>query len=158
MERVKSWNSSLHNVSKKKLASGQFGMKRSILRPVSKKQSANWNFARALCETKYPKCVLCGGKAEHCHHIILRSLEPSLKYSQDNLVMLCHKCHNHSGYDQNYVKITRQLVALGFGRIYNLHISQSNRLEYDKLGGHDATQETDVLGYMSGYGRISVEE
>lgn len=127
--RVKSFNSSLHNVSKKRLAeiqAGTFAPKRqSPLRKASKKKSASWASARRECLERYGyKCFLCGRTdlPLHAHHIILRSLAPKLIYDQDNLACLCCVCHNHCALDDKYVVLTQKLIDRGLGKKYNLRI------------------------------------
>ena len=127
--RVKSFNSSLHNVSKKRLAEMQAGTftpkRQSPLRKASKKKAASWASARSECLERYGhKCFLCGRTdlPLHAHHIILRSLAPKLIYDQDNLACLCSYCHNHSMYDDKYVALTQKLIDRGLGKKYNLRI------------------------------------
>lgn len=85
-------------------------LKRSTLRPVAKKTASLWAKARKECLERYPVCVLCGKKAEHCHHWqYCRSQRPDLKYNQDNLVMLCAKCHNHNGPDKRFYELKEQI-------------------------------------------------
>ena len=127
--RAKSFNSSLHNVSKKRLAemqAGTFTQKRqSPLRKVSKKKAASWASARRECLERYGyKCFLCGRTdlPLHAHHIILRSLAPKLIYDQDNLVCLCQHHHDHTMYDDKYVALTQKLIDRGLGKKYNLRI------------------------------------
>lgn len=136
MKRIKLFGSTLHNISKKRqteiLSGARKQKKRTPLAKVSKKSASAWNKARNECFKKYGhKCFLCGSEQNLCvHHIILRSLEPKLKYEQDNLCCLCGKCHNHSGYDKKYVELTRKLVALGLGTKYNL-LTSHQRIEYE---------------------------
>lgn len=127
--RIKSFNSSLHNVSKKRLAemqAGTFTQKpRTQLRKASKKKAASWASARRECLERYGhKCFLCGRTdlPLHAHHIILRSLAPRLIYDQDNLACLCSRCHNHTMYDDKYVALTQKLIDRGLGKKYNLRI------------------------------------
>ena len=126
--RVKSFNSSLHNVSKKRLAeikSGKYKPKKYFIRKVSKKRAASWASARRECLERYGyKCFLCGRTdlPLHAHHIILRSLAPKLIYDQDNLVCLCQHHHNHTMYDDKYVALTQKLIDRGLGKKYNLRI------------------------------------
>ena len=88
-------------------------LKRTKLRPVSKKTANLWTKARKECLQNYPVCVLCGGKAEHCHHwIFTRTQRPDCKYSQENLVMLCSKCHNHNGADKRFYDLRYKILNL----------------------------------------------
>lgn len=137
IKRVKSFNSSLHNVSKKRLAemqAGTFAPKRqSPLRKASKKKAASWASARRECLERYGyKCFLCGRTdlPLHAHHIILRSLAPKLIYDQDNLVCLCQHHHNHTMYDDKYVALTQRLIDRGLGKKYNLRI-EGNRVWFN---------------------------
>jgi 5-methylcytosine-specific restriction endonuclease McrA len=135
--RVKSFNSSLHNVSKKRLAEMQAGTftpkRKSPLRKASKKKSASWASARRECLERYGyKCFLCGRTdlPLHAHHIILRSLEPRLIYDQDNLACLCSRCHNHCALDDKYITLTQKLIDRGLGKKYNLRI-EGNRIWFN---------------------------
>lgn len=136
MIRFKLRNSSLHNVSKKRLEQIATGKQKAHapkpLAKVNKESARLWAQARRDCFKKYGrKCFLCGSEQNLCvHHIILRSLEPKLKYEQDNLCCLCASCHNHSGYDKKYIELTKKLVALGLGAKYNLLVSHQ-RIEYE---------------------------
>jgi len=134
--RLKSFNSSLHNVSKKRLAEIQAGTYKpktqKPIRKVSKKKAISWASARRECLHRYGnRCFLCGRTdlPLHAHHIILRSLEPKLLYDQDNLACLCQICHNHSMYDDKYVALTQKLIDRGLGKKYNLSI-EGHRLRY----------------------------
>lgn len=137
MQRVKSFNSSLHNVSKKRLAQMQDGTfktpARAQIAKTSAKSATEWRKARQECIRIWGnKCALCGRSdlPIHVHHIILRTLEPKLKYEQDNLCCLCSKCHKHSGYDEDYIILTQKLIALGLGTKYNLLVS-NKRIVYE---------------------------
>lgn len=136
--RVKSFNSSLHNVSKKRLAeiqAGTFTPKRQKpLRKVSKKRATSWASARRECLERYSyKCFLCGRTdlPLHAHHIILRSLAPKLIYDQDNLVCLCSRCHNHCAFDDKYITLTQKLIDRGLGKKYNLRI-EGHRIAFQE--------------------------
>lgn len=116
---MKSWNSTLSPISKKRLAQGvRFNtLKRTPLRPISKKTSVIWNNTRNAVLNKYGrKCFLCGRSdlPIHIHHFDeCRSQNPSRKYDIDNLVPLCAKCHQHTGCDKQFYvlreKIRRKL-------------------------------------------------
>lgn len=109
MKRVFSYNSTLHNVSKKKLEQGGFGLKRTALRKVSKKSETLWNKARRICFATYGhKCFLCGAMdcELHIHHWEeTRAQNPARKYDPTNLVPLCSNCHDHQGADSKFYKI-----------------------------------------------------
>lgn len=135
--RIKSFNSSLHNVSKKRLAEIQAGTftpkRKSPLRKASKKKAASWASARRECLERYGyKCFLCGRTdlPLHAHHIILRSLAPRLIYEQDNLTCLCSRCHSHTMYDDKYIALTQKLIDRGLGKKYNLRI-EGNRIWFN---------------------------
>lgn len=135
--RIKSFNSTLHNVSKKRLAEIQAGTytpkRQKPIRKVSKKKAASWTSARNECLEHYGyKCFLCGRTdlPLQVHHIILRSLAPRLMYDQDNLACLCVRCHNHSGYDDKYITLTQKLIDKGLGKKYNLRI-EGHRVWFD---------------------------
>lgn len=109
MKRNLCYNSTLHNVSKKKLEQGGFGLKRTALRKVSKKSDVLWNKARRICLATYGhQCFLCGATdCQICvhHWEETRTQNPARKYDQANLVPLCKKCHNHQGNDKKFYKL-----------------------------------------------------
>lgn len=112
LERKKQFNSSLHNVSKKRLAeiqSGTYKPKKAYkIAKVSKKSASQWTKARRECLKLYDnKCFLCGATGElHCHHWrYTRTQRPDLKYDQDNLCILCSLCHNHTGADKRFYEL-----------------------------------------------------
>lgn len=43
--------------------------------------------------SKNLKCFVCNRRAEVMHHFVPQSQSAFLKYSEDNLVELCHSCH-----------------------------------------------------------------
>lgn len=133
---MKLFNSTLNTESKKhremRLA-GLLPKKLYKLAKSSKKATSEWNKARKECLERYGhKCVLCGSENDlQVHHIILRTLEQKLKYEQNNLCVLCSKCHNHSGYDKNYILLTKKLIRIGLGDVYKLDIDeQTQRVIY----------------------------
>lgn len=111
LERRKSFNSSLHNISKKRLAEMQAGTykpKRSAIARTSKKSASLWAKARRECLELYGyRCFLCGATGElHCHHWMwTRTQRPDLKYDQNNLCILCSRCHNHTGADKRFYEL-----------------------------------------------------
>ena len=49
---------------------------------------------RKIKELYNGKCVLCGRKGEHIHHIRYKSEDRTKIDDLDNLIYLCIKCHN----------------------------------------------------------------
>lgn len=101
MIRAKQFRNTLHNISKKRQAeieSGTWKPKpRKPLRKASKKSASLWSQARKEClgRDNY-RCVLCKSNTLlHCHHFqFTRTQRPDLKYTLDNLCILCDYCHN----------------------------------------------------------------
>lgn len=65
------------------------------------RQSYAWKRKRSEIKQLYNgKCALCGS-AEKCeaHHIISLSVLPQLRLDNDNLILLCSRCHKlvHNG-------------------------------------------------------------
>lgn len=120
IERVKSFNSSLHNVSKKRLEqmrSGLLPKKRSTLKPISKKTKKRVQDYRAACFSRWGySCFICGrvdetGKTLDCHHIFgrINGDDP------ENIVPLCNrfsgcKAHNHNAHDQRFYELQKQIL------------------------------------------------
>jgi hypothetical protein len=118
MLRTKQYNSSLHNISKKRqaeMASGMWKPKpRATIRKTSKKAASLWAKARRECLERYGhRCFICGSTGElHCHHwLYTRAQRPDLKYDQDNLCVLCAKCHNHTGADARFYELQKQILT-----------------------------------------------
>lgn len=118
MQRVKQFGSSLHNISKKRLAemaSGTWKPKpRKALAQMSKKTASEWNKARNACFAIYGRrCFLCGQQYGelHIHHWEeTRTQNPARKYDQSNLCVLCAKCHNHNGADKRFYELKEQIL------------------------------------------------
>ena len=117
MKRIKLFNNTLHNISKKRqaeIASGALKQKkRAPLAKVSKKSASAWNKARRECFKKYGhKCFLCGATdcEIHIHHFEqTRQQCPARKYDITNLVPLCANCHNHNGCDARFYELQKQI-------------------------------------------------
>ena len=108
---MKLWNSTLNTESKKhremRLA-GLLPKKTYKIAKASKKPASQWAKARRECLKLYDnKCFLCGATGElHCHHWrYTRTQRPDLKYDQDNLCILCSRCHNHTGADKRFYEL-----------------------------------------------------
>ena len=87
------WNSTLRPVSKKKLATGDFGLKRTTLKRVGK-QGKQDRKNLAAAKKKYDgKCVVCGATGTQHHHLLKRSLYPGYVNEPANHVLLCDYCH-----------------------------------------------------------------
>lgn len=120
MQRVKSFNSSLHNVSKKRLAQMQDGTfktpARAQIAKTSAKSATEWRKARQECIRIWgDKCALCGRSdlPIHVHHwLYSRAQRPDLKYDQTNLIPLCSKCHNHSGADKRFYELKEHIKKI----------------------------------------------
>lgn len=127
MIRFKLRNSSLHNVSNKRLeqiATGKYKARApKPLAKVNKESARLWAQARRDCFKKYGrKCFLCGATdcEIHIHHFEqTRQQCPARKYDITNLVPLCQRCHNHHGADKRFY----ELKSLIFNKL--------QRQEYD---------------------------
>ena len=87
------WNSTLRPVSKKKLATGTFGLKRTPLKKAGK-QGKQDRKNLAAAKKKYDgKCVVCGATGTQHHHLLKRSLYPGYVNEPANHVLLCDYCH-----------------------------------------------------------------
>lgn len=68
------------------------------LKKQSDKAKELWENVRAeIIKRDKGKCQLCGKPGLQVHHILLRSKRKDLLYSKNNLILLCSKCHSHSG-------------------------------------------------------------
>jgi hypothetical protein len=82
---------------------------------ISAKSKNLWEKAKQECFKKFGKrCFLC-----HCtenievhHWQETRSRNPSRKYDPNNLVPLCHHCHNHKGNDTNFEKLKERITMI----------------------------------------------
>lgn len=115
IERKKLFNSSLNNVSKKRLAeiqAGTYKPKRSAIAPMSKKTRKRIQDYRKACFERWGySCFLCGridetGKTLDCHHIFGRINGDDV----ENIVPLCNrysgcKAHNHNAHDARFYEL-----------------------------------------------------
>lgn len=115
LERKKTFNSSLHNVSKKRLEemrSGTYRPKKSILSPISKKTKKRIQDYRKACFERWGhRCFLCGridgtGKTLDCHHVFGRVNGDDV----ENIVPLCNRfsgcrAHNHNAHDKRFYEL-----------------------------------------------------
>lgn len=120
MERVKQFGSTLHNVSKKRLAemaSGTWKPKpRKALATMSNKTRVRIkNYRSATFERWGKKCFLCGRELPEryldCHHIFGRTNGDDV----ENIVPLCNrfsgcKAHNHSAKDKRFYELQEQIL------------------------------------------------
>lgn len=140
MQRTKAWNSTLHNISKKRQAMGVKGLKRTPLRKINPETDKKWRETRRDVLRIYGcKCFLCGRTdLPICihHWNQTRTQAPARKYDLTNLVPLCSKCHNHQGYDEKFKALK---VAI----------------ERKMKGGRDVKKTpTTLLGHLLGNGCI----
>ena len=45
-----------------------------------------------ICQ-KHPRCLLCSMPSQVAHHYFKKSESNRLRYWEDNLIPLCHRCH-----------------------------------------------------------------
>jgi len=50
----------------------------------------------------YPKCLLCGNPTGVAHHHIHKSKSSILRYDLENLINLCHGCHQALHHNESY--------------------------------------------------------
>lgn len=87
------WNSTLRPVSKKKLETGNFGLKRTPLKRVGKQGKQD---RKNLAEVKKRfdgRCAVCGAPGTQHHHLLKRSLYPQFVNEPLNQVLTCDFCH-----------------------------------------------------------------
>lgn len=122
LERRKSFNSSLHNISKKRLAemeSGTYTPKRQKpIKTISNKARKRIKDYRAACFERWGhSCFLCGridetGKTLDCHHIFGRANGDDV----ENIVPLCNRysgcrVHNHNAHDKRFYELQKQILT-----------------------------------------------
>lgn len=100
----KAHNSTLRPVSKKRLADGKpFGLKRTRLKPISKKQTQKIRNYRTVGFDYWGKaCLLCGRTESETRLIIHHKDKNRNNNTPDNLIPLCDRnfgcgAHNHMG-------------------------------------------------------------
>jgi len=57
------------------------------------RSSGQWKQVSATLRAQNPLCAVCGGLAEHMHHIVPLIEAPELAYAPANLAPLCRGCH-----------------------------------------------------------------
>lgn len=118
----------IRKISEKRLAKGEklgwnstikakaYSLKKTPIKKISDKASKLWQEARKLCLARFGhKCILCGATdgEMHVHHWDeTRVQNPSRKYDQTNLVVLCRKCHFHSGADANFYRLRDRIAKV----------------------------------------------
>lgn len=55
-----------------------------------------------LIKTMYPLCLLCNSPTEVAHHHVHKSKSTRLRYEIDNLINLCHPCHQRLHHNESY--------------------------------------------------------
>lgn len=92
----KAFNSSLRPISKKRQAEGKpFGLKRTRLKPISKKQTQRIKDYRKIAFARWGECCFICGVTEglQVHHFDRRRFNNT----PENLYPLCPIHHNHLG-------------------------------------------------------------
>ena len=116
LERRKSFNSSLHNISKKRLAEMESGIytpkRQKPIKSISNNARKRIKDYRAACFERWGhSCFLCGridetGKTLDCHHIFGRVNGDDVEY----IVPLCNRysgcrAHNHNAHDKRFYEL-----------------------------------------------------
>lgn len=122
LERRKSFNSSLHNISKKRLAEIESGIytpkRQKPIKAISNKARKRIKDYRAACFERWGhSCFLCGridetGKTLDCHHIFGRVNGDDV----ENIVPLCNRysgcrAHNHNAHDKRFYELQKQILT-----------------------------------------------
>jgi 5-methylcytosine-specific restriction endonuclease McrA len=68
----------------------------------SKLQSKCDKLLTPIVKKLNPKCLLCGSPTEVAHHHIHKSKSSILRYDLDNLINLCHRCHQALHHNESY--------------------------------------------------------
>lgn len=121
LERRKSFNSSLHNISKKRLAEIQartYKPKRSTLKPMSKKMKSrvsNWRkTAKEICTMNgILYCALCGKPIVEnyvAHHYKERRGQAHSTENDKYVVALHEQCHNNINHYSDDFYVARDKI------------------------------------------------
>lgn len=183
IERKKQFGSTLHNVSKKRLAemqNGTYTPKRpKPIRKVSSKMAKRVKDYREIAFATWgERCFICGRPAPRTeldvHH-------PFLRGNGDNVVIpLCKKgcgcsAHNHTGNDKRLLEINKviynKLYMMGQARIFNdeskriygvdypTYYRQRTMVEIAKKVSKPLSQVlSDAYLDMANYGRAKITE
>lgn len=60
------------------------------------------NLLTPIIKAMFPKCLLCGKPTEVAHHHVHKSKSTRLRYEIDNLVNLCHSCHQKLHHNESF--------------------------------------------------------
>jgi hypothetical protein len=82
------------------------------------------NLHEAVAEEQHHKCLLCGGKIEHYHHIVMRKKNGA--DTIDNIAGLCRKCHDTVHKDKEAKKLLKSKKK-GVAQKYE-HLSIVNQI------------------------------
>ena len=81
-------------------------MKRTPLKRKLPSVSSVRNKADALLtpiiKAAFPRCLLCSGETQVAHHFVHKSQSTRLRYEFDNLIPLCHKCHQALHHNEGF--------------------------------------------------------
>ncbi len=55
-----------------------------------------------IIKMMYPRCMLCPAETQVAHHFVHKSKSTRLRYELDNLIPLCHKCHQRLHHNESY--------------------------------------------------------
>lgn len=70
-------------------------------------------------ERSHGRCVVCGERGHHCHHILPQSKWPDWRLMSDLIVLVCRTCHaNHHAATRRIP--LRCLPDSTYGRVYEL--------------------------------------
>lgn len=158
IERKKSFNSSLHNVSKKRLAEMRNGTykpkKPKPIRKVSSKMAKRVKDYREVAfRTWGERCFICGRPAPRTeldvHH-------PFLRGNGDNVVIpLCKKgcgcgAHNHTGNDKRLLEINKviynKLYMMGQAYVFNNESKRLYGVDYPTYYRQQMAKRVKVFG------------
>lgn len=122
-------------------------MKKTKLRKVSKQSTSQWqNKCDALLTPivikRDPRCLLCSNPTQVAHHHVHKSKSSALRYYLDNLINLCHKCHQALHHNESYY--ASRIVSLkGLDWFHDLEVKKNQLIKVD------------VIYYQNTYERLS---
>lgn len=95
-----------------------------------------------IIKSMFPRCMLCNEETQVAHHFVHKSKSTRLRYEIDNLINLCHKCHQRLHNNESYEA----------GRIINIKgIEWFKDIERKK----NEIVKADVHYYISNFNRLN---
>lgn len=105
-------------------------LKKTELNKQNEKAKQKWEEVhQKVLQRDNNKCIICKKPATQVHHIHLRSKRKDLMYSENNLVSLCDKCHNHQSLD-GLEQVNRKIALVKHMTLEEL-LAFAERIEND---------------------------